>query len=189
MKETGLSNNITNMWKRPRCGVPDYPVLKGELHHERHRQRRFVLYGGRLDKTDLTYRLIFAHWQSNTNYTHLTPQTNLHRENVVFFHIYREASGLLLVCEIIVSLFWDTFKLSSFFFCFCSILEGICKQLGNWKHHSCIFSRISAVFGVDSIYWLAYLQQVFWAVFKLFSFCFFLFWFVFLYIYSLIFRY
>lgn len=56
VKETSLSNNTSNTWNRPRCGVPDYPAQK-EVHYQgRHRQRRYVLYGGRLDKTDLTYR-------------------------------------------------------------------------------------------------------------------------------------
>nr|XP_040050619.1 derlin-2-like isoform X1 [Gasterosteus aculeatus aculeatus] len=45
-------------WNRPRCGVPDYPTREGVQHRGRHRQRRFVLYGGRLEKTDLTYRAL-----------------------------------------------------------------------------------------------------------------------------------
>lgn len=56
-KETSLSNGTSGGgWNRPRCGVPDFPVQR-ELHHRgRQRQRRYVLYGGRLEKTDLTYR-------------------------------------------------------------------------------------------------------------------------------------
>ncbi|XP_051279534.1 stromelysin-3 [Dicentrarchus labrax] len=50
--------NTSNMWNRPRCGVPDYPVQKEVHYRGRHRQRRFVLYGGRLEKTDLTYRIV-----------------------------------------------------------------------------------------------------------------------------------
>ncbi|GLD61413.1 stromelysin-3-like protein [Lates japonicus] len=55
VKETSLSNNTSNTWNRPRCGVPDYPAQKEVHYRGRHRQRRYVLYGGRLDKTDLTY--------------------------------------------------------------------------------------------------------------------------------------
>uniref|UniRef100_A0AAQ4QJI8 Matrix metallopeptidase 11a n=1 Tax=Gasterosteus aculeatus aculeatus TaxID=481459 RepID=A0AAQ4QJI8_GASAC len=50
-------------WNRPRCGVPDYPTREGVQHRGRHRQRRFVLYGGRLEKTDLTYRIVRFPWQ------------------------------------------------------------------------------------------------------------------------------
>ncbi|TDH13226.1 hypothetical protein EPR50_G00055170 [Perca flavescens] len=53
--------NTSNTWNRPRCGVPDYPAHK-EVHY-RGRQRRFVLYGGRLEKTDLTYRIVRFPWQ------------------------------------------------------------------------------------------------------------------------------
>ncbi|TMS03118.1 stromelysin-3 [Larimichthys crocea] len=63
VKETSLMTNTSNTWNRPRCGVPDYPVQK-EVHYQgRHRQRRFVLQGGRLDRTDLTYRIIRFPWQ------------------------------------------------------------------------------------------------------------------------------
>uniref|UniRef100_A0A8C6WHT8 Uncharacterized protein n=1 Tax=Neogobius melanostomus TaxID=47308 RepID=A0A8C6WHT8_9GOBI len=42
---------------RPRCGVPDFPAPPDSAHRLRGpRRRRFVLYGGRLDKTHLTYR-------------------------------------------------------------------------------------------------------------------------------------
>lgn len=56
VKETRLLTNTSHTWNRPRCGVPDFPTQKGVHYQERHRQRRFVLYGGRLEKTDLTYR-------------------------------------------------------------------------------------------------------------------------------------
>ena len=56
VKEMGLLSNASTTWNRPRCGVPDYPALKEVHQRGRHRHRRFVLYGGRLDKTDLTYR-------------------------------------------------------------------------------------------------------------------------------------
>lgn len=45
-----------NAWNRPRCGVPDFLTQKNVRHREGHRQRRFVLHGGRFDKTDLTYK-------------------------------------------------------------------------------------------------------------------------------------
>ncbi|TRY88579.1 hypothetical protein DNTS_034552 [Danionella cerebrum] len=59
----------TQFWNRPRCGVPDYPLQKGgsALHYSthkggllagRHRRKRFDLFPGRWDKTDLTYKII-----------------------------------------------------------------------------------------------------------------------------------
>lgn len=56
LKEVSLPANSSNTWNRPRCGVPDYPAQKEVHYRVRNRQRRFVLYGGRLDRTDLTYR-------------------------------------------------------------------------------------------------------------------------------------
>lgn len=56
VKEVSLTANSSNAWNRPRCGVPDYPAQKEVHYRVRNRQRRFVLYGGRLDRTDLTYR-------------------------------------------------------------------------------------------------------------------------------------
>lgn len=59
--------NDTEFWKRPRCGVPDYPASKqiglsfynmkkkGALGRQQ-RRKRFVLFGGRWEKTDLTYK-------------------------------------------------------------------------------------------------------------------------------------
>lgn len=56
VKEVSLAANSSDTWNRPRCGVPDYPAQKEVHYRVRNRQRRFVLYGGRLDRTDLTYR-------------------------------------------------------------------------------------------------------------------------------------
>uniref|UniRef100_A0A8C2TBL2 Matrix metallopeptidase 11 n=1 Tax=Coturnix japonica TaxID=93934 RepID=A0A8C2TBL2_COTJA len=49
-------------WNPPRCGVPDLPVLP-DGQNGRNRQKRFVLSGGRWDKTDLTYKIIRFPWQ------------------------------------------------------------------------------------------------------------------------------
>uniref|UniRef100_A0A8C5KQ52 Stromelysin-3 n=1 Tax=Jaculus jaculus TaxID=51337 RepID=A0A8C5KQ52_JACJA len=43
----------------PRCGVPDPP----DGPNARNRQKRFVLSGGRWEKTDLTYRILRFPWQ------------------------------------------------------------------------------------------------------------------------------
>ncbi|XP_023618954.1 stromelysin-3 [Myotis lucifugus] len=43
----------------PRCGVPDPP----DGLNARNRQKRFVLSGGRWEKTDLTYRILRYPWQ------------------------------------------------------------------------------------------------------------------------------
>ncbi|XP_006903085.1 PREDICTED: stromelysin-3 [Elephantulus edwardii] len=43
----------------PRCGVPDLP----QDISARNRQKRFVLSGGRWEKTDLTYRILRFPWQ------------------------------------------------------------------------------------------------------------------------------
>ncbi|XP_010874548.1 stromelysin-3 isoform X1 [Esox lucius] len=53
-----LAINSTEASKRRRCGVPDYPVLKEVLQMGRHRKKRFVLFGGRLENTDLTYKVV-----------------------------------------------------------------------------------------------------------------------------------
>uniref|UniRef100_A0A672R7M0 Matrix metallopeptidase 11 n=1 Tax=Sinocyclocheilus grahami TaxID=75366 RepID=A0A672R7M0_SINGR len=46
-----------------RCGVPDYPDQR-EVHLSRHpRQKRFVIFGGRWPKTDLTYKIQRFPWQ------------------------------------------------------------------------------------------------------------------------------
>lgn len=66
----------TQFWNRPRCGVPDYPSEKGgsSLHFSahkggllggRHRRKRFDLFPGRWDKTDLTYKIIQSPRQMN----------------------------------------------------------------------------------------------------------------------------
>ncbi|KTF93904.1 hypothetical protein cypCar_00001875 [Cyprinus carpio] len=46
-----------------RCGVPDYPDQR-EVHLSRHpRQKRYVIFGGRWPKTDLTYKIHSFPWQ------------------------------------------------------------------------------------------------------------------------------
>ncbi|KAG8597221.1 hypothetical protein GDO81_002200 [Engystomops pustulosus] len=51
-----------NSWNPPRCGVPDIPVPE-DSSNGRNRQKRFVLSGGRWDKTNLTYKIIRFPWQ------------------------------------------------------------------------------------------------------------------------------
>ncbi|KAG9354643.1 hypothetical protein JZ751_001356 [Albula glossodonta] len=50
-----LPKNSTDFWNRPRCGVPDYPLNRDVVFGKRLRQKRYVLFGGRWEKTDLTY--------------------------------------------------------------------------------------------------------------------------------------
>ncbi|XP_037609735.1 stromelysin-3-like [Sebastes umbrosus] len=70
------SKNDTELWKRPRCGVPDYPTLtqvglsyynlknkkKGGLSRQQ-RKKRYALFGGRWEKTHLTYKIMRFPWQ------------------------------------------------------------------------------------------------------------------------------
>uniref|UniRef100_A0A3Q4MEJ1 Matrix metallopeptidase 11b n=1 Tax=Neolamprologus brichardi TaxID=32507 RepID=A0A3Q4MEJ1_NEOBR len=51
------SPNDTDLWNRPRCGVPDYPTLTDTLSRQQ-RRKRFALYGRRWEKTDLTYNAL-----------------------------------------------------------------------------------------------------------------------------------
>ncbi|XP_061119564.1 stromelysin-3-like [Conger conger] len=55
--------NISESWSRPRCGVPDFPAEKRGVATGRQRHKRFVLFGGRWDKTDLTYKIVRFPWQ------------------------------------------------------------------------------------------------------------------------------
>ncbi|RVE65552.1 hypothetical protein OJAV_G00117680, partial [Oryzias javanicus] len=69
------SKNDTEFWNRPRCGVPDYPKVTqlDVLHHslkrtagglrKQQRSKRFALYGGRWEKTDLSYKIMRFPWQ------------------------------------------------------------------------------------------------------------------------------
>ncbi|XP_057688054.1 stromelysin-3 [Corythoichthys intestinalis] len=64
LKDVALSNGIRRPGRRPRCGVPDFPDGRQQrLLPLGHRRRRFVLYGGRLDKNELTYRIVRFPWQ------------------------------------------------------------------------------------------------------------------------------
>ncbi|KAL4660334.1 stromelysin-3-like [Arapaima gigas] len=56
-----LSSNGTQSSLRPRCGVPDFPGREGLLRH-----RRFVLFGERWPKTDLTYKIERYPWPHMT---------------------------------------------------------------------------------------------------------------------------
>ncbi|XP_067087049.1 stromelysin-3 [Osmerus mordax] len=55
--------DTSRVLNRPRCGVPDFPTQKEFLPSRRHRQKRFVLYGGRLERNDLTYKIVRYPWQ------------------------------------------------------------------------------------------------------------------------------
>lgn len=69
------SPNDTDLWNRPRCGVPDYPTLtqlsttynnvkkRRDTLSRQQRRKRFALYGRRWEKTDLTYKIIRFPWQ------------------------------------------------------------------------------------------------------------------------------
>ncbi|TRZ02207.1 hypothetical protein DNTS_030437 [Danionella cerebrum] len=48
-----------------RCGVPDYPEQINMNLNRHHRQKRYVLFGGRWPKTDLTYKFQRFPWQMN----------------------------------------------------------------------------------------------------------------------------
>ncbi|KAM4808097.1 stromelysin-3 [Rhinophrynus dorsalis] len=54
--------NAQNSWNPPRCGVPDIPPPP-DSSIGRNRQKRFVLSGGRWEKTNLTYKIIRFPWQ------------------------------------------------------------------------------------------------------------------------------
>ncbi|OCU01852.1 hypothetical protein XELAEV_18007631mg [Xenopus laevis] len=54
--------NAHGSWNPPRCGVPDIPAPL-DSSSGRNRQKRFVLSGGRWDKTNLTYKIIRFPWQ------------------------------------------------------------------------------------------------------------------------------
>ncbi|XP_034048738.1 stromelysin-3-like [Thalassophryne amazonica] len=68
--------NDTEFWKRPRCGVPDYPTLTqvGLSYYDlkkraglngQQRRKRYALFGRRWEKKDLTYKIMRFPWQMN----------------------------------------------------------------------------------------------------------------------------
>ncbi|XP_043572112.1 stromelysin-3-like isoform X1 [Chiloscyllium plagiosum] len=60
------SAGATSAFLNPRrCGVPDLPSGKNIQHGSSKRKRRFVLAGGRWNKTDLTYKIVRFPWQLN----------------------------------------------------------------------------------------------------------------------------
>ncbi|KAF7648484.1 hypothetical protein LDENG_00156350 [Lucifuga dentata] len=76
-KSAAAPEKNRELWKRPRCGVPDYPILtwvslayhslkkrKGVLNGQQ-RRKRFALFGGRWEKTELTYKIVRFPWQMN----------------------------------------------------------------------------------------------------------------------------
>lgn len=77
LKSLVVPKNHTEFWNRPRCGVPDYPnftqaglsyynlkKIQGGLSKQQ-RRKRFALFGGRWDKTHLTYKIVRFPWQMN----------------------------------------------------------------------------------------------------------------------------
>ncbi|XP_064424117.1 stromelysin-3 [Latimeria chalumnae] len=56
------ADSLVSRWNPPRCGVPDLPA-QTDGQSGRNRQKRFVLSGGRWDKTDLTYKIVRFPWQ------------------------------------------------------------------------------------------------------------------------------
>ncbi|XP_068609095.1 stromelysin-3-like [Brachionichthys hirsutus] len=74
LKPLSESQNETAVWKRPWCGVPDdatlthvgvskpNPKKRGALSR-RPRSKRFAVFGGRWEKTDLTYKIMRFPWQ------------------------------------------------------------------------------------------------------------------------------
>ncbi|XP_066466055.1 stromelysin-3 [Tiliqua scincoides] len=59
---SGAARGQASRWNPPRCGVPDLPTLPGNPMG-RNRQKRFVLSGGRWEKTDFTYKIARFPWQ------------------------------------------------------------------------------------------------------------------------------
>ncbi|XP_076020164.1 stromelysin-3-like [Genypterus blacodes] len=74
MKFVMAPGNNTAFWKRPRCGVPDYPTSmsfyklkkkKKAAPSGQWRRKRFAVFGGSWQKTDLTYKIVRFPWQMN----------------------------------------------------------------------------------------------------------------------------
>ncbi|XP_060791406.1 stromelysin-3 isoform X2 [Neoarius graeffei] len=69
-----IPNNGSDIWNRPRCGVPDYPskqenfyhvVRRGGLYGGRHRGKRFAYLTKGWNKTNFTYAILRAPQQMN----------------------------------------------------------------------------------------------------------------------------
>ncbi|XP_061589208.1 stromelysin-3-like [Cololabis saira] len=85
VKSALASQNGSDFWKRPRCGVPDYPVSSLTLDVSRYilkkrrgglsdaqgraglsdaqRRKRYALFGGRWEKNNLSYKIERFPWQ------------------------------------------------------------------------------------------------------------------------------
>ncbi|KAF4077141.1 hypothetical protein AMELA_G00204620 [Ameiurus melas] len=92
---SAVSKNSSDVWNRPRCGVPDYPskqesfynvVQSGGRHGGRYRGKRYATIKG-WNKTSFTYKILRTPWQMNLEkvrevfrdavqvWSHVTPLT------------------------------------------------------------------------------------------------------------------
>ncbi|KAL2091813.1 hypothetical protein ACEWY4_011611 [Coilia grayii] len=61
VRSSATQRTDMGMFNRLRCGVPDSPPHKGSQGGRRH--KRYVLFGGRWEKNDLTYKIMRFPWQ------------------------------------------------------------------------------------------------------------------------------
>ncbi|KAM8872768.1 stromelysin-3-like [Synchiropus picturatus] len=103
--------NDTVFWRRPRCGVPDYPdhaiITHNRLPHHAHkkeeetiqkmqqqqRRKRYALFGGRWEKNDLTYRIERFPWQMSESRVRQVVQEALGIWSAVTPLTFREVTG------------------------------------------------------------------------------------------------